>query len=71
MNVFEQKAIENFVEFVGVPEVNNEDCVKTVESIAAAAGTNISVSKAFRVRSKVFNRSKKIVVVLLKIQNKK
>jgi len=31
--VLEQKALENFVEIVGVPEVNNEDCVKTVELI--------------------------------------
>lgn len=70
MNVFEQKAIEKFVEIVGVPEVNNEDCVKTVESIAAAVGVNISVSKAFRVHSKITNRSRKIVAELLSIQNK-
>ncbi|KAL4101015.1 hypothetical protein QTP88_021036 [Uroleucon formosanum] len=71
MNVFEQKAIEKFVEIVGVPEVNNEDCVKTVESIAAVVGANISVSKAFRVHSKFTNRSRKIVAELLSTQNKK
>lgn len=71
MNVFEQKAIEKFVEIVGVPEVNNEDCVKTVESIAAAVGANITVSKAFRVHSKFTNRSRKIVAELLSTQNKK
>ncbi|KAL4096900.1 hypothetical protein QTP88_021775 [Uroleucon formosanum] len=71
MNVFEQKAIEKFVEIVGVPEVNNEDCVKTVESIAAAVRANISVSKAFRVHSKFTNRSRKIVAELLSTQNKK
>ncbi|KAL4107536.1 hypothetical protein QTP88_017868 [Uroleucon formosanum] len=71
MNVFEQKAIKKFVEIVGVPEVNNEDCVKTVESIAAAVGANISVSKAFRVHSKFTNRSRKIVAELLSTQNKK
>lgn len=71
MNLFEQKAIENCVEFVGVPEINNEDCIKTVESIASAVGVTISLSKAFRVNSKVSNRSRKIVAELLSIQNKK
>lgn len=49
MNVFEQKAIEKFVKIVSVPEGNNEDCIKTVETIAAAVGANISITKAFRV----------------------
>lgn len=71
INVFVQKAIEKFVEIMRVPEVNNEDCVKTVESISAAVGANISVSKAFRVHLKVTNRSRKIVVELLSIKNKK
>lgn len=59
MNLFEQKAIEKFVEFVGVPEINNEDCIKTVESIASVVGVTISVSKAFHVNSNVSNRSRK------------
>ncbi|KAF0748807.1 E3 ubiquitin-protein ligase TRAIP-like [Aphis craccivora] len=37
LNVLEQKAIENFVEIDGVPEVNNEDSVKTVEFIAESS----------------------------------
>lgn len=56
---------------MGISEVNNKDCVKTVESIAAAVRANISVSKAFRVHSKVTNRFRKIVVELLSIQNMK
>jgi len=59
------------VEIVGVPEVNNEDYIKTVELIAAAVGANIFVSKAFCVHSKITNRSRKIVAELLSIQNKK
>lgn len=47
LNVIEQKSIENIVEIVGVPEINNEDCVKTVESIAATVGVKITVSKAY------------------------
>ncbi|KAL4097751.1 hypothetical protein QTP88_022473 [Uroleucon formosanum] len=53
MNIFEQKAIEKYVEIVGVPEVNNEDCIKTVESIVAAVGANIFVLKAFHGATKV------------------
>jgi len=34
LNVLEQKAIENFIQIVDVPEINNKDCIKTVESIA-------------------------------------
>lgn len=57
MNIFEQKAMENFVQFVGVPDSNNEDCVKTVVSIAASVGIeNLSVAKAFRVHSKNVSR---------------
>lgn len=53
MNAFEQKASENVVEIMGVPDFNNEDCVKTVVSIAASVGIeNFSVSKAYRVHSK-------------------
>lgn len=72
MNAFEQKTIENFVEIVGVPDSNNEDCVKTVVSIAASVGIeNLSVSKAFRINSKDVNRPNKIVAELMSFQNKK
>lgn len=71
MNVFEQKAIEKLVEIVGDQEVNNEDCIKTVESIPAAVGANISVTKAYRVHLNFTNRSRKIVAELLSIQDKK
>lgn len=40
MNVFEQKAMENFVEIVGVPDFINEHCMKTVVSIGASVGIN-------------------------------
>jgi hypothetical protein len=72
MNVFEKKVIENFVEIVGVPDSNNEDCVKTVVSIAAPVEIeNVSVSKAFRINSNDINRPRKIVAELMSSQNKK
>ena len=71
MNVTEQKAIEKFVEIVGVPEVYNVDCLKMVKLIATAVGANIFVLKALRVHSKVTNKSRKTVVEFLSIQNKK
>lgn len=47
MNVFRQNALEKFVEIVGVPDFSNEDCVKTVDPIVAAAVgiNNLLVSK--------------------------
>lgn len=72
MNVLEQKALENFVEIVGVQDFHNEDCVKTVVSIAASVGiNNLSVSKAFRIPSKDISRPRKIVAELLSFQNKR
>lgn len=71
MNVIEQKSIETFVETVGFSEVNDEDCVKTVESITASVGVKIIVPKAFRVHSNISNRSRKIVADLQSIQNKR
>lgn len=52
-NILEQKAIENFLEIVGVPESNNEDCLKTVESIAAKLGVNATLLKAFLLNRKL------------------
>jgi len=57
----EQKAIDNFVVIVGVPEVNNEDCVKTVESIAESVGMKVNRLKAFYIFSKIENEPKKII----------
>jgi len=31
MNNLEQKSFENFVEIVGVPKINNEDCKSTAK----------------------------------------
>jgi hypothetical protein len=61
LNVLEQKVIKNFVEIVGVPEVNNEDCVKTVEKIAESVGIKVNILKAFRIFSKIENKPKKIM----------
>uniref|UniRef100_A0A2S2NLJ2 PHD-type domain-containing protein n=1 Tax=Schizaphis graminum TaxID=13262 RepID=A0A2S2NLJ2_SCHGA len=71
LNVLEQKAIKNFVEIVGVPEVNNEDCVKTVESIAESVGMKVNILKAFRIFSKIENKPKKIMAEVQTYQSKK
>jgi len=50
MNVYEQKALTNFVEIVDVPDSTNEDSVKAVILIAASVGiNNLFMSKVFRV----------------------
>jgi hypothetical protein len=71
LNVIEQKFIENIIEIVGVPEIDNEDCVKTVELIAAAVGVKIPVSKAYRSFSKIPNRPRKIVAESTSIKDKR
>lgn len=35
INILVQEAIENYIEIIGVPETNDEVCVKTVEKIVA------------------------------------
>lgn len=64
MNILEQKTIKNYVEIMGVPETNNENCVKIIESIAESVGVKTTVIKAFRIKSKVNNKSRKIMAEL-------
>jgi len=56
INVLEQKSLENFAEIVGVPETNNENCIKTVEAIAASVGVETTILKAYRIQSKFQNK---------------
>jgi len=46
LNVLKQKAIQNFFEIAGVPEVNNEYRIKTVDSIAESVGMKVNILKA-------------------------
>jgi regulator of replication initiation timing len=71
MNILEQKVIENYVEIMGVPEANNENCVKIIETIAEAVGVKTTVIKAFRIKSKINNKSRKIIAELQSKQIKK
>jgi len=71
MNNLEQKALDNFVEIIGVPEINNENCKKTVEKIATSLKLEIEVVNAFRVHSKLNTRPSKIVAELTMKQNKR
>lgn len=72
MYVFKQKALENVVEIVGVSDSTDEDCVKSIVSIAASVEiNNLSLSKPFSVHSKDVSRPRKIVAELMSFQNKK
>ncbi|XP_025196170.1 uncharacterized protein LOC112595249 [Melanaphis sacchari] len=71
MNNLEQKTLDNFVEIIGVPEISNENCKKTVEKIATSLKLKIEVVNAFRVHSKIKTRPSKIVAELTMKQNKK
>ncbi|XP_060846100.1 uncharacterized protein LOC132925747 [Rhopalosiphum padi] len=56
---------------IGVPEQENEDCCKIVEEMSLALGEAVSVTSAYRYRSKVPNKIGKIVAVLSSYKNKK
>jgi len=71
INFVEQKIFENHIEIVGVPEQENEDCCKIVEEMSLALGEAVSVTSAYRYRSKVPNKIGKIVAVLSSYKNKK
>lgn len=62
INVLDQKSIEHFVEIVGVPKTNNENCIKTVEVIAEAVGVETAILKSYRIQSKIQNKPGKMIV---------
>jgi len=64
INLLEQKAVENVIEIIGVPEMNDEVCVKTVEKIVTKLGVNTSIINAYRSQSKFTDKPRKIIAVL-------
>lgn len=71
VNNLEQKSFDKFVEIVGVPKINNEDCKLTVKRIATALNVKVDVVNAFRVQSKFNKRTNKIVAELTMKQCKR
>lgn len=70
VNLFEQKLITNHIEIVGVPDNKNENCVKIVEDIASKLGKQVSVVKAYRIRSRIPDKPMKIVAELMSTDQK-
>jgi len=48
-------------------EIKNEDYSKIVENIVPSSGLNFVISKAFRVRSLLHNKSKKTIAKTISI----
>jgi len=71
VNLFEQKQIANHIEILGVPDSKNENCVKIVEDIASKLGKQVSVVKAYRIRSRIPDKPMKIVAELMSADQKK
>lgn len=44
-----------------VPETNNVDCTKMVESTAKFIVVNMNILKTYRIQSKIENKSRKII----------
>lgn len=71
VNLLEQKQIANHIEILGVPDNKNENCVKIVEDIASKLGKQVSVVKAYRIRSRIPDKPMKIVAELMSTDQKK
>lgn len=54
-----------------MPETNNEDCAKTVESIATPVRVKFNILKAFGIQSKIENKSRKIIAEVQTNQGKR
>lgn len=48
-------------------EIKNKDYCKVVENTVSSSGLNFAISKAFRVRSLLHNKSKKIIAKTISI----
>jgi len=70
INVIEQEQFSKHIELIGLPEQNNENCIKTVEYISVAVGGKVNVEKAYRVRSKMTGKPGKNVAILKSIEEK-
>ncbi|VVC31128.1 Hypothetical protein CINCED_3A020810 [Cinara cedri] len=64
VNTLEQKALENCIEIVGVPEIKDENSVDTAKITISKLGVETTVKNAFRVSSKVINKPRKLVAEL-------
>lgn len=60
LNILEQNVIENYVEIIGVPEAHSE----IIEFITESIGVKTTVLKASRVKTKIENKSRKIMAEL-------
>lgn len=64
VNTLEQKALDNYIEIVGVPEIKDENSIDTAKKIVSKLGVETTVKNAFRVPSKVINKPRKLVAEL-------
>ncbi|XP_025420837.1 uncharacterized protein LOC112690943 [Sipha flava] len=62
INILEQKALDNFIEVIGIPEIQNEVCADTAKLILAKLNEESSVKKAFRVQSRDSKKPRKLVI---------
>lgn len=71
INILEQEQLKNYVEIIGVPIQENENCGKIVESITSALGVQLSTVNAYRVRSKTANNKSGKIVAEMKTKEDK
>lgn len=64
INTLEQKALECYMEIVGIPESKNEMYADTIEKMNVKLGTKVSINNFYRIPSKFSDKPRKISLIL-------
>jgi len=62
LNKLEQKTLECHIDNVDVPEIKNEICTNTFQTIITKLGTDVTAQKAFRLQSKFSDKPRRLSV---------
>lgn len=70
LNKLEQKSLECLMEIVGVPEIDNENCMNTIKKIVTKVGSDVTIKKVFRLPSKFNDKPRKLSVCFNSLNEK-
>lgn len=70
LNTLEQNKLENNIEIVGIPEVENENCLQIIKEMASKLRVELTVQHAYRVYSGRNRKNSKIVAIINSQENK-
>jgi len=70
LNKLEQKSLECHMEIVGVPEIDNENCMNTIKKIVTKVGSDVTIKRVFRLPSKFTDKPRKLSVCFNSLNEK-